>query len=145
MLRVGARQMVDVTPGRPLVRPSVRRTSAVTGVPRSRWLTARGVHDQLVAWWKPTTGPSWRAREALAALPETIVRREVRDHIGTPGFRTRQITLVTTLLDGDISRVADLAELDHQRWQGETARAPLQTSLQRDVLHGNTVPGVVKE
>jgi hypothetical protein len=81
----------------------------------------------------------------LAALPETIVRREVRDHIGTPGFRTRQITLVTTLLDGDISRVADLAELDHQRWQGETARAPLQTSLQRDVLHGNTVPGVVKE
>ena len=27
--------------------------------------------------------------------------REVRDHIGRPGFRTRQITLVTTLLDAD--------------------------------------------
>jgi hypothetical protein len=30
------------------------------------------------------------------------VRREVRDHIGTLGFRTRQITLVTTLLDAEI-------------------------------------------
>jgi hypothetical protein len=34
--RVGARPMVDCTPGRPFVRPSVRRTPAVKGVPRSR-------------------------------------------------------------------------------------------------------------
>jgi len=71
VLRVGARHMVDFTPGRPFVRPSVRRTSAVKGGPRSRWLTALGVHDQLVAWLKPTTCPSWLTREALAALPET--------------------------------------------------------------------------
>jgi hypothetical protein len=145
VLRVGARQMVDVTPGRPFVRPSVRRTSAVKGVPRSRWLTALGVHDQLVAWLTPTTCPSWLTREALAALPETLVRREVRDPIGTPGFRTRQITLVTTLLDGDISRVADLTELYHQRWRVETSRAQRNTSRQMDVLHGQTVPGVLKE
>jgi hypothetical protein len=143
--RVGARQRVDVTPGRPLVRPSVRRTAAVTGMPRSRWLTALGVHDHRVAWLQPKTCPSWLAREALAALPETIVLREVRDHSGTPGFRTRQITLVTTRLDGGISRVADLAALYHQRWQVETSRAQLNTSMQMDVLHGNTVPGVWKE
>ena len=71
VLRVGARQMVDFTPGRPFVRPSVRRTSAVKGVPRSRWLKALGVNDQLVAWLKPKTCPSWLTREALAALPET--------------------------------------------------------------------------
>jgi hypothetical protein len=71
VLRVGARQIVDFTPGRPFVRPSVRRTSAVKGVPRSRWLKALGVHDQLVAWLKPKTCPSWLTREALAALPET--------------------------------------------------------------------------
>ena len=34
--RVGARPSGDVTPGRPLVRPSVRRTPAVNGIPRSR-------------------------------------------------------------------------------------------------------------
>ena len=73
VLRVGARQMVDFTPGRPCVRPSVRRTSAVTGVPRSRWLKALGVDDQLVAWLKPKTCPSWLTRETLAALPDMLV------------------------------------------------------------------------
>jgi Transposase DDE domain len=145
VLRLGARQMVDCTPGRPLVRPSVRRTPAVTGVPRSRWLTALGVHDQLVAWLKPQTCPSWLTREALAALPETVVLREGRYHTGTPGFRTRQITLVTMLLDGDLYRVADRAELYHQRWRVETSLAQLKTSMQMDVLHGQTVPGVLKE
>jgi hypothetical protein len=68
--RVGARPMVDCTPGRPLVRPSVRRTPAVTGLPRSRWLTARGIHDPRGVWLQPTTCPSWLTREALAALPD---------------------------------------------------------------------------
>ena len=143
--RVGARQIVDVTPGRPLVRPSVRRTSAVTGVPRSRWLKALGVHDQLVAWLTSQTCPSWLTREALAALPETIELREVRYHIDTPGFRTRQVTLVTTLLAAAISRVADLAELYHERWQVDTSLAHLKITMPMDVRHGKTVPGVLKE
>ena len=63
VLRVGARQIVDFTPGRPFVRPSVRRTAAVKGIPRSRWLKALGVHDQLVAWLKPKTCPSWLTRK----------------------------------------------------------------------------------
>jgi hypothetical protein len=113
---------VDFTPGRPFVKPSVRRTSAVKGVPRSRWLKSLGVHDQRVAWLKPKTCPSWLTREALAALPETLMLREVRYHIGRPGFRTRQITLVTTLLDAAIYRVADLAELYRQRWQVEVCQ-----------------------
>ena len=145
VLRVGARQLVDVTPGRPFVRPRVRRTPAVKGLPRSRWLKALGVHDQLVAWLKPQTCPSWLTREALAALPETLVLREVRYHIDRPGFRTRQITLVTTLLDAEIYRVADLAELYRRRWQVETLLAHLKTTMQMDVLHCKTVPGVLKE
>jgi hypothetical protein len=71
VLRVGARQIVDVTPGRPFVRPSMRRTPAVTGIPRSRWLKMLGVHDQLVTWLQPKTCPSWLAKETLAALPES--------------------------------------------------------------------------
>jgi putative transposase len=47
----------------------------------------------------------------------------LRYAIGRPGFRTRQITLVTTLLDAESSRVADLAEWSRQRWQVETALA----------------------
>jgi hypothetical protein len=145
VLRVGARQIVDFTPGRPFVKPSVRRMSAVKGVPRSRWLKALGVHDQLVAWLKPKTCPSWLARETLAALPESLVLCEVRYHIGTPGFRTRQVTLVTTLLDSAVYRVDDLAELYRLRWQVETALAQLKTTMRMDVLHCQTVPGVLKE
>jgi hypothetical protein len=69
----------------------------------------------------------------------------VRYRTGTPGFRTREITLVTTRLETGIYRVADLAELDHQRWRVETSLAQLNTSLQMDVLHGNTVPGVLQD
>jgi hypothetical protein len=145
VLRVGARQIVDFTPGRPFVRPSVRRTPAVKGVPRSRWLKTLGVHDQLVAWLKPKTCPSWLTREALAALPETLELREVRYHIDRPGFRTRQITLVTTLLDPERYPVTDLAELYRQRWAVETSLAQLKTTRRMDVLHGQTVPGVLKE
>jgi hypothetical protein len=61
--RVGARQSVDGTPGRPFVRPRVRRTAAVQGIPRSRWRNARGVDDPLVTWWQPTSCPAWRTRE----------------------------------------------------------------------------------
>jgi Transposase DDE domain len=145
VLRVGARQIVDFTPGRPFVLPSVRRTPAVTGVPRSRWLTALGVQDQLVAWLNPKTCPSWLTRDALAALPAALVLREVRYGIGRPGFRTRQITLVTTRLDAAVYRVDDLTELYRRRWQVETLLAHLKTTMQMEILHGKTVPGVLKE
>ena len=145
VLRVGARQLVDFTPGRPFVKPSVRRTPAVKGVPRSRWLKTLGVHDQLVTWLKPKTIPSWLTHETLAALPDSLVLREVRYQLDTRGFRTRQITLVTTLLDAAVYPVAELAELYRQRWQVETFLAQLKTTMQMDVLHCKTVPGVLKE
>jgi hypothetical protein len=145
VLRVGARQIVDFTPGRPFVLPNVRRTPAVKGIPRSRWLKALGIHDQLVTWLKPKTCPSWLARETLAVLPDSLVLREVRYHISTPGFRTREITLVTTLLDTEVYSVPALAELYRRRWQVETSLAHLKTTMQMDVLHCKTVPGVLKE
>ena len=78
-------------------------------------------------------------------MPETLELREVRDGIDTPGFRTRQMTLVTTRLDAAVSPVPERAERYRQRWQVETSLAPLKTTMQRDVLHGKTVPGVLKE
>jgi putative transposase len=70
-----------------------------------------------VLWYQPKTRPTWLARETLAALPGALVAREVRYRIGRPGFRTREITLVTTLLDAAVYRVADLAELYRWHWR----------------------------
>jgi hypothetical protein len=144
VLRVGARQLVEFTPGRPFIMPGVRRTLAVKGLPRSRWLEALSAYDQRVTWLEPKTYHSWLARETLAALPEALVLRKMRDRIGTPGFRTHKITLVTTLLDAVVYGVDDLAELYRQRWQVETSLAHLKTTMQMEVLHGKTVPGVLK-
>jgi hypothetical protein len=41
--------------------------------------------------------------------------------------------------------VADLAEPYHQGWWVEASLAQLKTSMQMDVLHGKTVPGVSEE
>jgi hypothetical protein len=62
----------------------------------------------------------------------------VRDDSGRPGFRTRQLTLVTTRLDAASSRVADRAECSRQ------PRAPLKTTRPMEVRHGQTGPGVLK-
>ena len=143
VLRVWARQIVDFTPGRPFVRPGVRRTPAVKGIPRSRWLKTLGGHDQLVAWLKPKTCPSWLTRDALAALPETLVVREVRYAID-PEVSQPARSPAATRRPAD-HWVADLADLYRQRWQVETALAHLKTTMRMDVLHCQTVPGVLKE
>jgi hypothetical protein len=41
------------------------------GQPTHWKLLCLGVHDQLVAWLKPKTYPSWLARGTLAALPDS--------------------------------------------------------------------------
>jgi IS4 transposase len=74
-----------------------------------------------------------------------LVLREVRYGIGRPGFRSREITLVTTRLDVAVYRVDDLAQLYQLRWQVETSLAHLKTVMQMEIWHGKTVPGVLKE
>jgi len=141
VLRVGARQIVDFTPGRPFVKPSVRRTPAVKGIPRSRWLKALGIHDQLVVWFETEDLSLVAHPRGVGGLADSLVLREVRYYIGTPGFRTRQITLVTTLLDAELYRVANLAELYRQRWQVETSLAHLKTTMTWRCCHCKTVSG----
>jgi Transposase DDE domain len=94
---------------------------------------------------KPKTCPRWLDHATFAALPAVLVVREVRYQVRTPGFRTHQITLVTTLLDTALYRADDLAALYGTRWEVETHLGQLKTTMHMDVLHGNTVLGVLKE
>jgi hypothetical protein len=64
-----------------------------------------------VEWLKPKTCPRWLEHATFAALPVALGVREVRYPVSTPGFRTHQITLVTTLLDAARYRADDLAAL----------------------------------
>lgn len=99
VFRMHQRLIVDFTPGRPHAIPGAKR--AARGLPRSRWLRGLGVLDQVVEWFKPEGHPEWMTAEEYEALPGTLVVRELRYDVGRPGFRTRTVTLVTTLLDAD--------------------------------------------
>lgn len=67
--------VVDFTPGRPHNGPGRRHRK---GRPRSRWLCQLGPMDQLVEWFKPKQRPAWMREEDYAALPASLVVRELR-------------------------------------------------------------------
>ena len=79
--------------------PGRARSGAPKGMPRSRWVSACGLMDQVVEYFKPAQRPKWMSEDEYRALPESIMVRELRYRITAPGFRTREVTLVTTLLD----------------------------------------------
>jgi hypothetical protein len=98
VFRLHEKQWVDFTPGRAHAKKGDCWV-ACRGVPRSRWVRSNGVQDPEVVWSKPDRKPAWMSVEPFAALPAEITVRELRDRMSNPGFRVREITLVTTLLD----------------------------------------------
>lgn len=142
VFRLHQRQLVDFTPRRPYNAPGQKRRK---GLPTSRWLRKLGVSDQLVQWFKPKERPRWLGPEEYAALPASLVLRELRYRVTQPGFRTRAVTLVTTLVDARAYPAAALAELYRQRWQVETHLRELKTTMGLEVLRCETEQGVLKE
>jgi len=143
IFRMHQRQIVDFTPNRPHAHPGEKR--AAKGLPRSRWLRSLGVLDQVVEWFKPEHRPEWMTAEEYATLPETLMVRELRYKVGRPGFRTRTVTLVTTLLDAEVYPLDALAEIYGARWQVELNLRHLKTTMKMDILKCKTVEGVLKE
>ena len=101
--------------------------------------------DQVVEWSRPSQVPPWLSAAAWLALPSTLLIRELRYTVAQPGFRTRTVTLVTTLLDPRRYPKEQLAEAYGLRWTIETAFGHLKTTMKMDVLHCRTVEGVLKE
>jgi Transposase DDE domain len=145
LMRIHQRQIVDFTPHRKHAVPGKGKTAYQKGLPRSRWLKQLGPTDQIVQWHKPTTCPTWFDPIQFAALPDTLVLRELRFHVTEKGFRTKHITLVTTLLDAEVYSFEAVAELYGQRWRIETNFAHIKITMEMDVLKCKTVEGVLKE
>lgn len=142
VFRIHQKQIVDFTPGRPGGR---RGSKDLPGMPRSRWVLAHGESDQVVVWFKPKRKPSWMTAEEYAKLPEEIKVRELRYRVQVPGYRVREITLVTTLLDATRYSASALADLYYRRWQVEINFKHIKISMKMDVLRCETVDGVLKE
>ena len=142
VFRCHQKQIVDFTPGRPGSKVGSRD---VPGLPRSRWLLSQGDSDQVVAWYKPKDKPSWMTVEEYGVLPKELPVRELRYRVEAPGYRVREITLVTSLLDAAAYPAEALAELYFRRWQVEINLRHLKISMKMDILCCKTVEGVLKE
>jgi hypothetical protein len=117
----------------------------IKGLPRSKYLRRLGHLDQVVEYTKPKTKPKWMDDVTWAGLPATLLIRELRFMTPQRGYRTRVITLVTTLLDPEVYPASELADLYLSRWQIEVNFRHLKTTMKMEVLHCKSVPGVLKE
>jgi Transposase DDE domain len=103
-----------------------------------------GPQDHLVRWRKPTSIRSLD-RQAYQALPESITIREMRIPVTQPGFRTKSIVVVTTLLGPRQATKEDLGNLYRARWNNELDLRSIKSTMQMRELRCKTPELVRKE
>lgn len=101
-----------------------------------------GIYDQLITWRKPAMRTGLGKRE-WNALPDELTLRVVRVFIVVKGFRTRQVDLVTTLLDPLVYSIEDMAELYFRRWSVELYFRHIKTTMKMEMLRGQS-PEVIR-
>ncbi len=115
---------------------NVHAVFRVKGIRRSDFRCGQRLsrHERLVQWRKSWTAAKTVTAQEWALLPEVLTLRLVRCQLQVPGFRTRRVTLVTTLLDSEKYPPQALSELYFRRWAMELSLRNLKTTLQMDQL-----------
>ena len=104
-----------------------------------------GKQDRLVTWNKPRQRPKTMTREAYLQLPERLTVRLLRFSVAPKGFRTKQVTVVTSLLDPVLYRKEDIARLYGLRWEVELDLRHLKASMDMDMLRTKSPAMIRKE
>lgn len=103
-----------------------------------------GKNDKILTWNKPKARPETLTKEEFAALPSSFKIREIFYSIEIPGFRTKSVTLLTTLLDTKTFPTHKIIELYRSRWDVELDLRHLKTSKGMDILRSKT-PGMIRK
>lgn len=88
-----------------------------------------GPMDRLITWTRPKAVPAGLSLQAWLRFPATLTVRLVRVRVEEKGFRTRTVTLVTTLLDPVKYPPRALAALYRRRWQVELSFRQIKIAL----------------
>jgi len=106
--------------------------------------TRLGKEDHIVRWQKPSTIRSvdWKT---YRSLPDFVIVRETLIRTKQPGFRSKNIVVVTTLLDPKETTKEDLAFLYRQRWNNELDLRSIKSTMQMHHLRCKTPELVRKE
>ncbi len=83
--------------------------------------------------------------KTFESLPAELTLREIQFTVSEKGKRAKQIILITSLLDAELSGKAELAELYNIRWCAEIDLRSFQTVMEMDVLRCKTPEMVRKE
>ena len=104
-----------------------------------------GPQDGLFLWKKPVAPSKLLSAEQWAAVPETMMVRILRLRVQKPGFRTRDLTIVTTLLDAELYPAQEILDVYFKRWRLEMCLDDLKTTLAMEKLNCRTPALVQKE
>tara|TARA_R110001592_G_C13097828_1_gene743928 strand:- start:11 stop:1219 length:1209 start_codon:yes stop_codon:yes gene_type:complete len=103
-----------------------------------------GKWERLLEWHKGPC-PRWLSTEEWRDMPDRLRVREITTHIDVPGFRTKKIVTVTTLLDRRKFPKAAIEELYRRRWMAELWLRDIKIALGMDILRCLTPDMVEKE
>jgi hypothetical protein len=106
-----------------------------------------GYNERIIEWKKPTNKAAHRGltKRLWDSLLPALRLREVTFQVEQKGYRTREITLVTTLLDPELYPAEELAKLYLKRWRIELWFDDIKTSMQMDVLRCKCPEMIEKE
>lgn len=104
-----------------------------------------GKKDRLFTWEKPKQCPKSLPKPLFDRLPDTLTVRILRFTIHKKGFRSRPITVVTTLLDPVAYPKDEIARLYGLRWEAEIDLRHLKSSMEMEMLRTKSPDMVQKE
>lgn len=104
-----------------------------------------GRNDALFVWLKPGKPSPLLTPAQWLELPAQITVRILRVTCQRPGFRTRQVVLVTTLLDAHLYPAQEIADAYVKRWRMELCWDDLKTTLGMEMLRCRSPELVEKE
>ena len=110
-----------------------------------RRLKRLGKNDWLILWKKGPKPSAWLSALQWAGRPAEMTLRAVKGSCYQKGFRVRQVTVVTTLLDPQLYPAQEILEAYRRRWRLEMGLDDLKTTLEMDLLRSRSPEMAQKE
>ena len=110
-----------------------------------RRLQRLGHNDWLIQWKKGGKASPWMSLSQWLALPQTLTLRAVKGSLYQKGYRVRQATVITTLLDPQLYPAQEILNAYLRRWRLEMCLDDLKTTLRLESLRSRSPEMAQKE
>jgi hypothetical protein len=118
---------------------------SVRHVDGRRRLKRLGPQDWLIQWQRSPNPSLWLPWAQWLALPKQMTLRMVRGSLYCKGFRVRQVTLVTTLLDPELYPAQQILQAYLRRWRLEMCLDDLKATLEMEMLRSRSPEMIQRE